>query len=193
MNVDLLLQQLTLVENGSTRKECPGLVMVQFMPNGDLLADQFPTGRPVALRDSVKLQYTDYRDQLELRTTLTGKSWIEVQVISMTNFGLLGKLMQELLPLAKKKWPFPIGSSILDWVSDDIKKGAPQIIAAGRTDALAPNAILGNHIIPLLAPFDVMGDNQSVDPITDLPMPGRKVLLSKGSNNGSLEIVVAQA
>ncbi len=192
--VDVLLQEIVISENGSTKKPCPGLVLIRWYPPGNVQAVN-PGGRRVALQASVPISFADYREQFEMRPAMTGNSWIEVQVVSMTDFGLLGKLMGEILGLAKQNWPFPIGSSLFDGISDDIKKGTPQVIACGRSDIFSAGSIPSVIKIELEAPNDVLGDMGSQrDDTTGLPTDApaeRPVLLSKGSKNGAVVLRLA--
>lgn len=192
--VDVLLQEVVVTENGSTKKSCPGLVLISWFPPGNVQAVN-PGGRRVTLQDSVPISFSDYREQFEMRPAVTGNSWIEVQVVSMTDFGLLGKLMGEILGLAKQNWPFPIGSSLFDGISDDIKKGAPQVIARGRTDVFSAESIPSVIAIELETPNDVLGDMGSQqDDTSGLPTDApaeRPVLLPKGSKNGTVVLKLA--
>ncbi|MDP2786970.1 MAG: hypothetical protein Q8O79_02695 [Pseudomonadota bacterium] len=196
MKADLLIKQISVLENGSERKKCPGLLMAKWLPSGDtILLNQ--AGRKLELRDNTPIDFTSYQEQLELRAEVTGKSWIEIQIISMTNFGLLGKLMVELLKLGKDKWPLPIGASLLDNISEDIKKGAPQVIAQGKSEVLSHNNIFKSLRIDLVAPEDVLGDlSGPIDPITGMPIEGqaeRSILLPKDSPNGFVLIDIADS
>lgn len=187
--VDVLLQQIIVNENGSSQKTCPGLVLINWYPPGNIQAAN-PGGRKIILQDRTPVSFSEYWDQFEMRPEMTGKSWIEAQVISMTNFGLLGKFMDEILGLAKQNWPIPIGSSLLDRISDDIKKGAPQVIAWGRSNVFTAESIPETITIKLETPNDVLGDMGSQqDSITGLPTDApaeRPVLLPKGSENGAI-------
>lgn len=196
MKVDLLIKQVNVLENGSERKKCPGLLMAKWLPSGDtIILNQ--AGRKLELRDNTTIDYTSYQDQLELRADVTGKSWIEVQIVSMTNFGLLGKLMLELLKLGKDKWPLPIGASLMDIISEDIKKGAPQVIAQGMSNVLSPSDIFKSLRIDLIAPSNILGDlSGPIDPVTGLPVEGqsdRPILLPKGSPNGFVVVDIADS
>lgn len=196
MKVDLLIKQISIKENGSERKKCPGLLMAKWLPNGGtIFLNQ--AGRKLELSDNTIINYTSYQDQLELRADVTGKSWVEIQIVSMTNFGLLGKLMIELLKLSKVEWPLPIGDSLMDTISDDIKKGAPQVIAQGKSEVLSPADMFKSLRIDLIAPANVLGDlSGQIDSVTGLPIEGqsdRTVLLPKGSPNGFVIVEIADS
>ena len=83
MKVDVLLERVLVAENGSTRKSCPGLVLVKFFPVGEVQQAN-AGGRKVDLQDNVDILYSGYQAQFELRANVTGRSWIEVQVISVS-------------------------------------------------------------------------------------------------------------
>lgn len=196
MKVDVLLEAVTVAENGTTRKSCPGIVLIHWFPDGGVQPSN-PASRTLVLQDNVTNGYADFREQFALRTEVTGRSWIEVQVVSMTDFGLLGKFAKEVLDLIKKKWPLPVGSSLLEHVSEDIKNGAPQVIAKGKSMVLAADSILGRITVELKAPADVFGDSaMPVDPVTGIPngeQPVRPVLLKQDSPNGSVVINIEAA
>lgn len=196
MKVDVLLQELQVPENGTSLKSCPGLMVVTWMPPGEVQVVN-AGGRKLVLKDNMKFRPAeDYRDQLELRANVTGKSWVEVQIVSMHDFGLLGLLSGELIERAKKGWPLPLGASLLDKVSEDVKKGAPQVIAAGRSRVLAADAIPASVTVDLSAPADVLGEMISRDPITNMPTDEpaeREVLLAKGANNGKVTFELGKA
>lgn len=196
MNVDVLLEQVALVRNGSSRESCPGLVLVSRMPPGTVHAAH-PAGRKLELKDNMRLDLPDdYREQFEMRASLTGKSWLQVQVISLHDFGLMGDLIGDLLELAKKDWPLPVGSSLLDLLSNDVKKGSPQVIAAGRSEVFTAKHLPGPIRIDLVAPSDVLGDSADRDPVTGVPTdqpPARPTLIAKGTANGSVTLKVVAA
>lgn len=81
-------------------------------------------------------------------------------------------------------------------LSSDIKKGAHQVIASGRSEVFPADAIPGSVTIDLTAPADLLGGESNLDPVThmptDLPME-RKVLLPKDSPNGSVRFELSVA
>lgn len=194
MKVDLLIKEVVVKENGSERKSCPALVVTRWMPNDQVNQG----GRKInGLRDNTPIRYTTYQEQLELRAEVTGKSWIEVNIISMQNYGLLGKLAQEIFNLLKPNWPLPIGSQLIDGLSEDLRKGSPQVIAAGQSAILKPDDMFQTIQIDLKAPSDVLGDySVPLDPVTGLPTeepPRRSILLSKDSPNGHIIIEIVDS
>ena len=196
MKADLLIKEVNVIENGSERKRCPGLLLAKWLPSGNtILLNQ--AGRKLELRDDKPIELATYQEQLELRAEVTGKSWVEIQIISMTNFGLLGKLMLKLLEIGKENWPLPIGVGLLDVIGEDIKKGAPQVIAQGKSKVLSPSALFKSFKIDLFAPADVLGDlTGPTDPVTGLPIEGqavRTILLPKDSPNGFVIIDIADS
>ena len=193
MKVDVLLEKILLAENGSAKKSCPGLVLVKLFPVGEVQQAN-AGGRKVDLQDKVDILYSGYQEQFELRANVTGRSWIEVQVISVTEFGFLGKLIVDLLALGKKSWPLPIGTSLIDAVSEDVKKGAPQVVAFGKSGVLSPDSIIAPLRIDMETPFDVL-DYACRDPITNMPVEcvQRSVLLEKGKPNGSVFLNIEAA
>src|SRR5690606_20919598 len=126
MHVDVLVEGLAIDERGTRGDECPGLLMLQVRPAMDV-ADANPGGRPLTLKKGEAIRFTGFQEQLELRAPVHGKFWLEVAVISLTRFGFLEKLAAELLSLGKDKWPLPQGKFLFDGISEDIKKGAPQM------------------------------------------------------------------
>ncbi|MEW5787657.1 MAG: hypothetical protein AB1899_07365 [Pseudomonadota bacterium] len=196
MKADLLIKEINVFENGSERKRCPGLLLAKWLPSGNtILLNQ--AGRKLELRDNKPISFKTYQEQLELRAEVTGKSWVEIQIISMTDFGLLGKLMLKLLEMGKESWPLPVGIDLLEIISNDIKKGAPQVIAHGKSEVLSPSDLFKSFKIDLVAPADVLGDlSGPIDPITGLPIEGqteRTILLKKDSPNGFVLIEIADS
>ncbi len=193
MKVDVLLERVLVTENGSTKKSCPGLVLVKLFPVGEVQQAN-AGGRKVDLLDNVDINYSGYQEQFELRANVTGRSWIEVQVISVTEFGLLGKLIVDLLALGKKSWPLPIGTSLIDAVSEDVKKGAPQVVAIGKSGVLSSDSIIAKLRIDMETPSNVL-DYACRDPITNMPVEcvQRSVLLEKGKPNGSVFLNIEAA
>ena len=193
MKVDVLLERVLVAENGSTRKSCPGLVLVKFFPVGEVQQAN-AGGRKVDLQDNVDILYSGYQAQFELRANVTGRSWIEVQVISVIDFGALGKLIIDLLALGKKSWPLPVGTFLIDAVSEDVKKGAPQVVAFGKSGVLSADSIIAPLRIDMEAPSDVL-DYACRDPVTNMPVEcaQRSVLLEKGKPNGSVFLSIEAA
>lgn len=189
MNVDVLLQRYKITENGTSLTTCPGLIIVNWLPPGNVQTLK-PGGREVILKDDLTMTLSDgYQDQFLMRAQATGKSWLEVQVISMHDFGLIGKLLAELATFASKKLPIPFGSALFDLLSDTVKKGAPQIIAAGRSQYFSPGALPSTITVDLSAPSDILGEMtyREADAKTGDDWRGdREVLMKKGTPNGSI-------
>jgi hypothetical protein len=193
MYVDVLLQRYNIIENGTSFTQCPGLVLVNWMPPGSVQMLK-PGGCEATLKDNQTVSVTDdFRDQFLMRAEMTGRSWLEVQVISMHDFGFMGKLITELLGYAGKNLPIPFGASLLDKLSDGVKSGYPQVIAAGRSEVFSPGAFPSAIKIDLRAPGDVLGEMQMT------PKPGddggngdREVLVQKGVLNGSITLGLAK-
>ena len=195
MRVDVLLEQFRIMKSGSSKGSCSGLVLVNWLPPGEVQAAN-PAGRKVMLSDSEPVNFNGFQEQFELRATVTGKSWLEVQIISATNFGLLGKLIAEIIDFAKGKWPLPLGSSLLDAIADDVKDGALQVIAVGRSQVFPADSIPKRIDIELQASADVVGWSEPTEPITGTARDGgsdREVLLEKGEPNGSVTLCIEPA
>lgn len=196
MKIDVLLQQVTIRENGTSSQSCPGLMVVNWLPPGEVQVLN-PGGRKLTLQNNLQKNISDdYRTQFEMRATVTGKSWLEVQIISMHDPGFFDLLIDDLANLAKKGWPLPIGASLFDRVSNDIKKGRPQVIASGKSEVFPADSIPKSVTIALTAPADLLEEASNLDPITrmptDLPVE-RKVLLPKDSPNGSIRFELSPA
>lgn len=192
MNVDLLLEGLDLRENGSSWKECPGLLLVHVLPSNELHRRQTP-GRVLNLPEGITT-YTDYRDQFELRTEVTGKIWIEVDLIGFSRVTVVEKVLAEFLDIGIGKWPYPVGKGVLEKISKQLKEGEMQILGRGRSGAFAPPSLIGKKVdIDLIPPSDIRGDTGAQsDVYVDQPHV-RRTLLPAGQSNGTLSVSLAKA
>jgi hypothetical protein len=194
MNADVLLREFKIIQNGTSLSSCPGLLVVNWMPGGETHYAE-PGGKKLELTDNQTVSIPDdYRNQFFLRAEVTGKSWLEVQIISLHNYGLIGKMVTELAAFAGKKLPF--GGSWLEKFSDAVKAGSPQIIAAGRSAVFSVGQGARQVTVELAAPADIYGEMLSHE---QAPHPGeeargdRELLMKKGSPNGSITFTVGSA
>lgn len=200
MRVDVLLKEIEIKENGSSQKSYGGLMLVNLLPQGDVQAMN-PAGRQLDLRDDMRLSLPDdYSRQFELRTTLTGQSWLEVQVISVQDFGYFEGLIKEIVDILagaiKSKNPLPFGNSLIDKLSDYIKKGSPTLVAVGKSDYFRESDGAQTITVDLVAPNDIYVEIVDIDPITHLPRtaaPGRELALAKNASNGKVTFSVQPA
>lgn len=189
MKIDVLLNQLMVIENGSERKSTPGLLMVSLWPAPIAVQNAHQGGRPLVLRDQEVIAFSGYENQFELRSDISGKTRIDVQVVSLTDYALFGVIVDHLGDLATLD--NPILKKIIDQIIGDIKKGSPQVIAQGSSDWFDVSSVPRDLTIQLSAPKDVLGamDNQG-GPEGQIYRP---VLMSKDTANGSIQVRVQQA
>ena len=192
MNVDLLLDSLSLHENGSSWKECPGVLLVHVLPSNELNRRQTP-GRVLSLREGIT-PFSDYQDRFELRTEITGKCWIEVELLGISKVTYIERALATLVDLGIKRWPYPVGGGVFEKVSKQLKEGEVQILERGRSDAFAPSSLIGKKIsVDLIPPLDILGDSAAQSDIyVDQPHV-RRTLVPAGKSNGELILTFSKA